>query len=92
MNCVLEAVGMTGWDQNKTVFLSGLGCSSRAPGYIYADSLHTTHGRAIAFAMGSNGDPSLHVVVFTGDGISQPLREHFIHACRRILTYRCLHE
>jgi Pyruvate:ferredoxin oxidoreductase and related 2-oxoacid:ferredoxin oxidoreductases, beta subunit len=58
MNCVLEAVSKTGWDQTKTVFLSGIGCSSRAPGYIMTDSLHTTHGRALAFATGvKNGKP-----------------------------------
>jgi len=85
MNCVLEAITQTGWDRTRTVFLSGIGCSSRAPGYIMTDSLHTTHGRAIAFATGVKmADPSLHVVVFTGDGDLAAIGgNHFIHGCRR---------
>ena len=49
--------------------VSGIGCSSRIPGYVKCDSLHTTHGRAITFATGLKvGNPDLNVVVFTGDG------------------------
>jgi len=85
INCVLEAVERIGWEKNDTIFLSGIGCSSRAPGYILTDSLHTTHGRAIAFATGVKmANPSLHVVVFTGDGDLAAIGgNHFIHACRR---------
>ena len=85
MNCVLEAVAQIGWDMDDTVFVSGIGCSSRAPGYIRTDSLHTTHGRALAFATGVKmANPRLHVVVFTGDGdLSAIGGNHFIHACRR---------
>lgn len=85
MNCVLEAVDQLGWNMDDTVFVSGIGCSSRAPGYITTDSLHTTHGRALAFATGVKmANPRLHVVVFTGDGdLSAIGGNHFIHACRR---------
>ena len=48
----LWAIEELGWDMDKVVFASGIGCSSRLPGYINADGLHTTHGRAIAFATG----------------------------------------
>lgn len=85
MNCVLEAVTQVGWKQEETVFVSGIGCSSRAPGYIETDSIHSTHGRAIAFATGVKmANPKLNVVVFTGDGdLASIGGNHFIHACRR---------
>ena len=85
INCTLAAVEEMGWKRNETVFVSGIGCSSRAPGYILADSLHTTHGRALAFATGVKlARPDLNVVVFTGDGDLAAIGgNHFIHACRR---------
>ncbi|MDI6866583.1 thiamine pyrophosphate-dependent enzyme [Methanoculleus sp.] len=87
INCTLAAVDEMGWKREETVFLSGIGCSSRAPGYINTDSLHTTHGRALAFATGVKlARPDLHVVVFTGDGDLAAIGgNHFIHACRRNL-------
>jgi 2-oxoglutarate ferredoxin oxidoreductase subunit beta len=82
------------WKKEETVFVSGIGCSSRAPGYIAADSLHTTHGRAIAFATGVKmANPDLNVVVFTGDGDLAAIGgNHFIHGCRRNidLTVVCM--
>jgi 2-oxoglutarate ferredoxin oxidoreductase subunit beta len=85
INCTLSAVDEMGWTRDDTVFISGIGCSSRAPGYIITDSLHTTHGRALAFATGVRlANPALHVVVFTGDGDLAAIGgNHFIHACRR---------
>ncbi len=85
INCTLEAIEETGWKPDETIFVSGIGCSSRAPGYIMTDSLHTTHGRALAFATGVKlARPSFHVVVFTGDGDLAAIGgNHFIHACRR---------
>jgi 2-oxoglutarate ferredoxin oxidoreductase subunit beta len=74
-----------GWKMEYRVFVSGIGCSSRAPGYIITDSLHTTHGRALAFATGVKmANPDLHIVVFTGDGDLAAIGgNHFIHAARR---------
>jgi 2-oxoglutarate ferredoxin oxidoreductase subunit beta len=85
ITCTLMAVDEIGWETNETVFISGIGCSSRAPGYIVTDSLHTTHGRALAFATGVKlSNPELKVVVFTGDGDLAAIGgNHFIHACRR---------
>jgi 2-oxoglutarate ferredoxin oxidoreductase subunit beta len=85
INCTLAGVEEMGWKRDETVFVSGIGCSSRAPGYILTDSLHTTHGRALAFATGVKmARPDLHVVVFTGDGDLAAIGgNHFIHACRR---------
>ncbi|NYT06753.1 MAG: 2-oxoacid:ferredoxin oxidoreductase subunit beta [Methanomicrobiales archaeon] len=94
INCTLSAVDQMGWTKDETVFVSGIGCSSRAPGYIVADSLHTTHGRAIAFATGIKmANPDLRVIVFTGDGDLAAIGgNHFIHACRRNidLTVVCM--
>ena len=85
INCTLAAVEEMNWKKDETVFVSGIGCSSRASGYIVTDSLHTTHGRAIAFATGVKmANPNLNVVVFTGDGDLAAIGgNHFIHACRR---------
>ncbi len=94
INCTLNAIVETGWKREETVFVSGIGCSSRASGYTSADSLHTTHGRALAFATGIKlAEPRLHVVVFTGDGDLAAIGgNHFIHACRRNidLTVVCM--
>jgi len=85
INCTLKAVEEMGWEIDDTIFVSGIGCSSRAPGYIVTDSLHTTHGRALPFATGVKMvKPEKHVVVFTGDGdLASIGGNHFIHACRR---------
>ncbi|OPY37913.1 MAG: 2-oxoglutarate synthase subunit KorB [Methanoregula sp. PtaU1.Bin051] len=85
INCTLAAVDQMDWKKEETVFVSGIGCSSRAPGYIMTDSLHTTHGRALAFATGVKmANRKLNVVVFTGDGDLAAIGgNHFIHACRR---------
>jgi len=85
MNCFFRAFAESGLNQDKTVFVSGIGCSGRIPGYIRADSLHTTHGRPIAFATGIKlADPSLKVVVFAGDGDLGAIGgNHFINGCRR---------
>ncbi|MDD1706641.1 MAG: thiamine pyrophosphate-dependent enzyme [Methanoregulaceae archaeon] len=94
INCTLSAIDTMGWRKEETVFVSGIGCSSRAPGYIITDSLHTTHGRALAFATGIKlANPALHVVIFTGDGDLAAIGgNHFIHACRRNidLTVVCM--
>ena len=94
INCTLSAVDQMGWKKDETVFVSGIGCSSRAPGYIVTDSLHTTHGRALAFATGIKmANPDLKVIVFTGDGDLAAIGgNHFIHACRRNidLTVICM--
>ena len=71
--------------RDKTVVVSGIGCSSRAAGYLDFDSIHTTHGRAIAFATGIKfARPELEVIVLTGDGDCSAIGgNHLIHAARR---------
>jgi 2-oxoglutarate ferredoxin oxidoreductase subunit beta len=85
LNSFVRAFDKSGLDQDKTVVISGIGCSGRATGYLNFDSLHTTHGRAIAFATGVKmANPALNVVVMTGDGDGAAIGgNHLIHAARR---------
>ena len=71
--------------REQIVVVSGIGCSSRAAGYLDVNTIHTTHGRAIAFATGIKlAKPELHVIVITGDGDCTAIGgNHLIHACRR---------
>ena len=73
------------FDREDVVIVSGIGCSSRAAGYLDFNSIHTTHGRAIAFATGIKlANPKLHVIVLTGDGDCSAIGgNHLIHAARR---------
>ncbi|HDZ90393.1 MAG: 2-oxoacid:ferredoxin oxidoreductase subunit beta [Deltaproteobacteria bacterium] len=81
----LIAMRESGIDLEKTVMVSGIGCSGRGAGYVNLDSYHTTHGRAIPFATGMKlAKPELNVVVFSGDGDLFAIGgNHFIHAARR---------
>ena len=75
------------FDRDDFVIVSGIGCSSRAAGYLDFNSIHTTHGRAIAFATGIKfANPKLKVIVLTGDGDCSAIGgNHLIHAARRNL-------
>jgi len=81
----LIAMKESGIDLQKTVMVSGIGCSGRGAGYVKLDSYHTTHGRAIPFATGMKAaNPELNLVVFSGDGDLFAIGgNHFIHAARR---------
>ncbi len=85
MGCILRAIDKEGLDKNEVVVVSGIGCSSRIPGYLDFNTLHTTHGRAIPFATGVKmARPDLKVIVVSGDGDATAIGgNHFIHACRR---------
>ena len=85
MHDVAQAIDNLGLDKHKVCIVSGIGCSSRAAGYMDYDTIHTTHGRAIAFATGIKlANPELHVIVITGDGDAAAIGgNHLIHACRR---------
>jgi 2-oxoglutarate ferredoxin oxidoreductase subunit beta len=82
---IISAIDELGWDKNEIAFVSGIGCTSRAPGYMDMNTLHTTHGRAITFATGIKlARPDMHVIVISGDGDATAIGgNHFIHACRR---------
>lgn len=85
MKAIIMAIEKKGFTQDNTVIVSGIGCSSRASGYMDFDTLHTAHGRAIPFATGIKlARPDLNVVVITGDGDCTAIGgNHFIHGCRR---------
>lgn len=86
MNAFLRAAAETGLDFERTVFVSGIGCGAWVPSpHFQADTLHTTHGRAIAFATGvALARPDLNVIVISGDGDLATIGgNHLIHAARR---------
>ena len=85
VTCFIEAVKKSQIPREKISVVSGIGCSGRIAGYIKLDSFHTTHGRAIPFAVGLKmGNPRLKVVVFSGDGDLTAIGgNHFIHTARR---------
>ena len=73
------------YSRQEVVIVSGIGCSSRAAGYLDFDTVHTTHGRALPFATGIKfANPGLKVFVIMGDGDASSIGgNHLIHACRR---------
>ena len=85
MGAFVKAVREAGIDRDRLSVVSGIGCSGRVSGYMDCDSFHTTHGRAIPFALGLHlGNPALEVVVFSGDGDLMSIGgNHLIHAARR---------
>ncbi len=83
---VLRAIDQLKVDLDSTVFVCGIGCAGWIPSpYFDADTLHTTHGRPVAFATGVKmARPDLNVMVISGDGdLSAIGGNHLIHAARR---------
>ncbi len=82
---LVRAIERAGFDQRDVVIVSGIGCSSRAAGYLNFNTLHTTHGRALAFATGLKmARPELKLFVIMGDGDCSAIGgNHFIHTARR---------
>ncbi len=82
MKKVLPTLGVP---REKTVFISGIGCSSRFPYYVNSYGIHSIHGRAPAFATGLKSTrPDLSVWVITGDGDALSIGgNHLMHAIRR---------
>jgi len=85
LNALLRAMDRVGLDRDKTAVISGIGCSGRMPAYLDFNTLHTTHGRALAFATGLKlYRPDLNVIVLMGDGDAAAIGgNHLIHAARR---------
>ncbi len=82
---IVKAIYNLNLNQDDVCIVSGIGCSSRASGYLDFNTIHTTHGRALAFATGIKfANPNLHVIVITGDGDCAAIGgNHLIHAARR---------
>ncbi|MEA2071519.1 MAG: thiamine pyrophosphate-dependent enzyme [Asgard group archaeon] len=85
LSCLVQGIAHSGIDPQKISVVSGIGCAGRASGYLNLDVFHTTHGRAIPFAIGLKlGNPELNVIVFSGDGDLFAIGgNHIIHAARR---------
>ena len=85
MNNLIRAIENLGLKKNDIVMVTGIGCSSRISGYLDFHTLHTIHGRALAFATGVKlSRPELTLIVPMGDGDAVAIGgNHFIHAARR---------
>ena len=86
LNTFAHAIDEMGIDPREMVCVTGIGCSSWIPSpYFLCDTLHTTHGRAVAFANGGKiMRPDLKVIVIAGDGDLAGIGgNHLIHAARR---------
>jgi 2-oxoglutarate ferredoxin oxidoreductase subunit beta len=85
LGALIRAIDRIGYEKDEIVLVSGIGCSGRLPVYVDFNTLHTTHGRALAFATGVKlAKPSLKVIVIMGDGDAVAIGgNHFIHAARR---------
>lgn len=82
---VQKTLADTGSIPENTVFVSGIGCSSRFPYYVKTYGFHSIHGRAPAIATGLKlANPDLEVWVITGDGDGLSIGgNHLLHALRR---------
>ena len=92
LKAIIRAITNLGIEQNKIGMVSGIGCSSRTPGYADFNTLLTTHGRASAVASGLKmARPDLTTIVVTGDGDATAIGgNHLIHAARRNINLTVL--
>jgi 2-oxoglutarate ferredoxin oxidoreductase subunit beta len=82
---IVKAIDKLALEKDSVAVISGIGCSSRASGYLDFNTVHSAHGRALPVATGVKlADPSLNVIVVTGDGDATAIGgNHLIHAARR---------
>jgi 2-oxoglutarate ferredoxin oxidoreductase subunit beta len=85
MNAILQAVRHHGLPNDRCTMVSGIGCTGRMSGYVDMNTLHTTHGRAPAFATGIKlAQPDMTVITVMGDGDAMAIGgNHLVHAMRR---------
>lgn len=85
LKSVIRAIETIGWNMNDVCVVSGIGCSGRFSSYINCNTVHTTHGRTVAYATGIKlANPDKHVIVVAGDGDGLAIGgNHTIHGCRR---------
>lgn len=85
LKALIRAIDKLKLEKDSISMVSGIGCSSRTPGYVDFNTLHTTHGRPIPFAAGIKAaNPKMNVIVVTGDGDGTAIGgNHFIHNARR---------
>jgi 2-oxoglutarate ferredoxin oxidoreductase subunit beta len=85
MGALIRAVDRLELEKDEVAVVSGIGCAGRMPVYLDFNTMHTTHGRALAFATGLKlAQPKLKVIVVMGDGDALAIGgNHFLHAARR---------
>ncbi|MFN2270788.1 MAG: 2-oxoacid:ferredoxin oxidoreductase subunit beta [Anaerolineae bacterium] len=85
MGALVRAIDDLQLHRDDVAMISGIGCSGRMPVYVDFNTMHTTHGRALAFATGLKMvRPDMRVIVIMGDGDALAIGgNHFIHAARR---------
>ena len=85
MGSLIRAIESLGLDNDRVALVAGIGCTARMPVYMDYNTLHTTHGRALAFATGLKiARPDMKVIAIMGDGDALAIGgNHFIHAARR---------
>lgn len=78
--------------KEKILLASGIGCTSRMPGYLDTDTFHVLHGRALPAATGAKmARPDMEVIVVGGDGDMLAIGgNHFLHAARRNIGMTCI--
>ena len=91
LGAIIRAIASLNLDRDDIVMVSGIGCSSRMPVYVDFNTLHSLHGRSIAYATGIKMQkPNLKVIVITGDGDCTAIGgNHLIHAARRNIRPEC---
>lgn len=92
MGALIRAIDSSGLQKDDVAVVSGIGCTARIPVYLDFNTLHTTHGRPLAFATGVKlANPKLKVIVISGDGDLLAIGgNHFIHAARRNMDITCI--
>ncbi len=92
LNALTVAFAALELPPEKLAVISGIGCSSRMPGYVHSYGFHGIHGRALPIATGLKlARPDLTVIVTIGDGDAYSIGgNHFVHAVRRNLDLTCL--
>jgi 2-oxoglutarate ferredoxin oxidoreductase subunit beta len=85
MGSIVRSVQKLELNQDDVAVVSGIGCTGRMPVYMDFNTMHTTHGRALAFATGLKlARPEMEIIVVMGDGDALAIGgNHFIHAARR---------
>ena len=85
LNSVHRALAAAGCAPHETILVSGIGCSSRLPGYVETYGINSLHGRALPIATGAKlAMPRMTVVAVGGDGDGLAIGgNHFLHASRR---------
>jgi len=85
LKAVVRAIEQMGWNQDDVCVVSGIGCSGRFSSYLDFNTIHTTHGRTVAYATGVKmANPDKHVICVAGDGDALAIGgNHTIHGCRR---------